>query len=898
LNSINFFPSQHNSTMAKKIGCGRVKYIVFLFFALWCVNIVTVVSEDADEDNEQQNNDINNGGCDEYSTSDMVPISSLAPNQFLKICPEQLDEHVNLGQPICGDGTSFGFFFQKPSQRKANEEKILLEFMGGGACWSQETCEMNEQFITFPDVFNDYIGRSCTEINYGLEEGGNANDGYEDFPINMLCADTIGDTDFSSYNTIIIPYCTQDVHIGDSVMNYGDDMVINHKGAHNIMSVLRWLFRNFKSPRHIALTGCSAGATTLPIIYDLIRKHYNRIGRRRVQISVVADSPVYLTPLFFLKSKFANWKPSRILSKVGFNYNRWKYADDYPMRTWDHILRRGNNKDLWGVIMHTEDPVALMYYEYMSGKYEEEGEDGDRRRRYRRQLGEGDEGDDYEELWSEFMSSVETVKSKHKNIDSYILDGEGHCSFGLYYPINEGGEDFTEWAGLIFQEQNVRSNSSAVRLFLLSTTLGLFLFVGAYHARHKREIELDDGGFLDEDTRIKARERLRPFLVSCVSCSSFAATYPITAAYILALSVYFWAMIVSEGFVHPINNPSLGPSAVSLSSFGINNPSLTLYRNQSYRLLTSNLLCSGIFTYLIVMQCLWYCIRPLERLVRNNVNFMLINVIIFLGSNLVYTIWGNGASCSSVGLVLGLSTVYILLRGRMEDSSSMGLIVLIFFFTLTACFIFPFNSWILILSAIIIGFLVATVVVKIQTKEPLNMQEDGILVSPAAVMQVNPVKMNINTLTGAVVLILVLIIISMIRLPNQLYLEPYYTGCDLRFAAGEDIANLASTYAGNYRRQLIINSSSTEKQQIYRSLEGEENDFDYDDICAQFCIPHLVSRGAIYGAQRIFGLSLIKGRCEDRGYDRHMADKTFNYIFDYSFDVEIFSQAEEEDDEG
>mmetsp|Transcript_20208 Transcript_20208/g.30629 ORF Transcript_20208/g.30629 Transcript_20208/m.30629 type:complete len:861 (-) Transcript_20208:61-2643(-) len=849
----------------------RLEYfIIFFGWIFSCNEIAFVLGEDGNDDQYNYNTI---GGCDEDAISDSVPLSSMTPNQFVKICPQQLGSHVKLGQPICGDGTYFSFFFQKPLQRKANTDKILIEFMGGGACWSDETCQLAGDFVSFPQKFNNFVGYSCSEVAYALGGDNNDNNGGND--MNMLCAGSIGNTDFTEYNALIVPYCTQDIHIGDSVQYYDDGSVMNHKGGHNTMSVLRWLFRNFKSPKHIVLTGCSAGGTALPTAYDLIQKHYNGLGRRTVQISVLADSPVYLTPQYFLQNQFYKWNPSTMMSKVGFNYERWKYASDYPTRVWDHILRRGNNRDLWGFLTHNEDPTSLYFYEWMSGTYDDD-DNG-------RQLGGEDDDGEYSEWWSYLMSSVKTVKSKHKNVQSYIIDGEGHCKFGLGMALNEDYY-FEDWAASIFKEQKIGSNSPAIPLFLTSVVMGIFLYIGAFHARHKREIQLDDGGFLDEETKAKTRASARPCLASCVSCCSFAATYPITAAFTFALSIYFWTMIFSQGFVHPLNNPSLGPSAVSLSKFGINNPSLVLYESQSYRLFTSNLLCSGILTYLMVLQCLWYCVRPLEQLIRNSMNFSVINVILILGINFVYTIFGNGASCSSLAFVIGLSVVYVILRRRLEDISSMAIIVMVVFTTVITCVFFPFNSWIMLLSAILIGFLIATGVVRIITKEPLNMHGDGVIVSPASVMKVNPVKMNINGIVIAGAVLLLMIIISMIRLPNQMYLNPYYTGCDIRYTAGEDVSNLANNYANNGRRRR-------------RVAEDDGNDYDLDNVCAQFCIPHLVSRGAVYGAQRFFSLSLTAGQCEYVGYDVHMADKTFNYFLDYSLDVEIFTTAEDEDDE-
>ena len=69
--------------------------------------------------------------CDEGSTPFATAASSLTPNTIHKICPGTLPESTPLGQPICGDGTSFSFFYAAPSQRHSNNKKIIIEFLGG-----------------------------------------------------------------------------------------------------------------------------------------------------------------------------------------------------------------------------------------------------------------------------------------------------------------------------------------------------------------------------------------------------------------------------------------------------------------------------------------------------------------------------------------------------------------------------------------------------------------------------------------------------------------------------------------------------------------------------------------------------------------------------------------------
>ena len=92
------------------------------------------------------------------------------------------------------------------------------------------------------------------------------------------------------------------------------------------------------------------------------------------------------------------------------------------------------------------------------------------------------------------------------------------------------------------------------------------------------------------------------------------------------------------------------------------------------------------------------------------------------------------------------------------------------------------------------------------------------------------------------------------------------------YAAGDDVANVMSKYGSSFRRRL-----------------EDEN------ICAQFCIPHLASKATVFGAQRLLSLPLVFGECEDIGYDVHMADKTVQ-VSGYSLDFEIFTMPEDDEE--
>jgi Pectinacetylesterase len=286
-----------------------------------------------------------------------------------------------------------------------------------------------------------FVGLSCSQVAVAV-------DGLGDYPISMLCSRSIGNTDFTEYTNIIVPYCTQDIHLGDETVTYENGTTIHHRGGHNTMAVLRWLFKNFGNPSHVVLTGCSAGGSILPVAYDLIRKHYSQIGKRKVQIGIIGDSPVYLTPDYFLENGLGNWNPETLMNRTGFNFKRWRFSDDYSTRVWDHILKRGNKKDQWGVVTHRNDRISNEYFQWMSGK-------GFGKQYHRKMnISNMNTSDPENEWFNVLTSSFRKIQKQHKNVATYFIESEGHCSFGLYYAMLE--ESFQEWAYNIVKLQKVK----------------------------------------------------------------------------------------------------------------------------------------------------------------------------------------------------------------------------------------------------------------------------------------------------------------------------------------------------------------------------------------------------------------------------------------------------------
>ena len=374
--------------------------------------------------NDEGSTIISHENCDATSLpAEETSISTLDNGKFYKMCPgsHQLSDgktFATLGQPRCGDGSNFAFYVTRPEQPQ-EEDKILIEFTGGGACWNMSTCSMQSFMLKLP-AFDFVLGMSCSDVGKIAD----ASSGWD-----ILCARTVGQSDFTEYNTVVVPYCTQDVHLGDAEAQY-NGLNVQHVGAHNTYRTLQWVFDHFENPAHIVLTGCSAGATPLPAIYHMVNEHYKAKGHN-VEIEVVADSPVYLTPPNFMENNFDSWNHGTFMKSIGFDYDAHKQDMHYATAVLDYVLDNGDDNDGFGMFTHNIDGVSLLYYKAMGG-----------------------EGDT-EEWWGEMNTSWSQLKNQHENFDVFISDASGHCSSGLYIPNQQ--PDFEKWVSNIIEQTSVTS---------------------------------------------------------------------------------------------------------------------------------------------------------------------------------------------------------------------------------------------------------------------------------------------------------------------------------------------------------------------------------------------------------------------------------------------------------
>jgi len=133
---------------------------------------------------------------------------------------------------MCADGAPWAYFV-----REASPTKVVFFLDGGGACFSAETCAPGG------GQFKEAIG---------YENGFSEANGVFDFdnPENPL----------ADHSMVFVPYCTGDVHAGNITKDYGNGVVVEHKGFVNGSTALNALAELFPDVEELVVAGVSAGS--------------------------------------------------------------------------------------------------------------------------------------------------------------------------------------------------------------------------------------------------------------------------------------------------------------------------------------------------------------------------------------------------------------------------------------------------------------------------------------------------------------------------------------------------------------------------------------------------------------------------------------------------------------
>lgn len=157
------------------------------------------------------------------------------------------------GETSCALGTPYSFH-----ARKADPEKLVVFFNGGGACWAGQTCDPAVEPTTY--VPSAQMGHNDPRNHKGIFDLDNT-------------ANPVGD-----WSMLFVSYCTGDVHLGETDKTYskpdGSEITIRHRGHVNAHAALAWMKENIGDAKQVLVAGSSAGAIAAPVYAGVVSKIY------------------------------------------------------------------------------------------------------------------------------------------------------------------------------------------------------------------------------------------------------------------------------------------------------------------------------------------------------------------------------------------------------------------------------------------------------------------------------------------------------------------------------------------------------------------------------------------------------------------------------------------------
>lgn len=223
---------------------------------------------------------------------------------------------IEVAGTACSDGSVTGIGVEEGPSRD-----VVLFLDGGGACWDFATC-----------------------WQYGTAAQGSGPFGFAQFDPEVrslvpgsLFDRTAAGNPYKDFTFVFVPYCTGDVHAGDTQRVYSPAAAAwHHRGRANLAADLVWLGANLPAPSRVVVTGSSAGGFGALLAFDLAKKTW--AGAKGY---LVDDSgpPLREIPQSSVYAWYASWDLAPVLDplcgtackqdlSLTFTSLRARYPDD------------------------------------------------------------------------------------------------------------------------------------------------------------------------------------------------------------------------------------------------------------------------------------------------------------------------------------------------------------------------------------------------------------------------------------------------------------------------------------------------------------------------------------------------------------------------------------------
>lgn len=299
------------------------------------------------------------------------------------------------GMTTCARGEPFSFFV-----RNGDANKIVIDFIGGGACWDATSC------ATGSATFTDSLRGLRNQLNEG------AGGVYDTSRI---------DNPYRDWTHVLIPYCTGDLHWGNAAKQYtdrsGQQFTIQHKGAVNTAAVLDWVKANYPQPPRVHVTGCSAGSYGSIFWAPYIQEQY-----RNAAISHFGDAGAGVMMNGFMNTAISQWNITAAaprwvpgLNPADTDYSRLVLADFYTRIGQHYPYAR------YAQYNSSFDFIQTFFYVRMGGRQQD---------------------------WNPKMrESLDLITSQSDNFSTYVGPADGHCATtdDDFYNTASSGTRLRDW---------------------------------------------------------------------------------------------------------------------------------------------------------------------------------------------------------------------------------------------------------------------------------------------------------------------------------------------------------------------------------------------------------------------------------------------------------------------
>lgn len=353
---------------------------------LWAISILTLLLAAC------------GGSISQARVADPLPAS---PSGWMELDPAPVRIDGRSFEATCSDAPGADPAYQFWA-RRGTENRLVIYFDGGGACWDDVTCAVPR-----------------------LADGRGEGDGF--YKAELLASDDpnrmngIFDLDnpqnpVRNWSFVFIPYCTGDVHAGANTAHYtnpdtGEPYTIEHRGADNFRVVLKWLRDNFAAPDEILVTGSSAGAYGAAVHFARIREAFPR-GRA----VMLGDAGQGVTTRDFLALRNGNWRYQ--LPENVFGRDAALTADDDLVGA----LAAHYPNDEFAQYTTAQDRTQSAFYALMGAP-------------------------NACQAWSERMTAGLAQRQSAANFRSYVAAGQTHTILRSpnFYRETSGGVAFRDW---------------------------------------------------------------------------------------------------------------------------------------------------------------------------------------------------------------------------------------------------------------------------------------------------------------------------------------------------------------------------------------------------------------------------------------------------------------------